>query len=983
MLYSKRTDVRSRLKHQIKWRGLALLIVLLILSGCGGGSSGSNNQATSTVSPTNARFAGLAKETHFKTLRTLRVSNSAITATSTAAPAGPTPFTATGSFTLPVQDFSFQVSELFGTILFHYGFPSSQDPALLPLPQSFASTALIPTVSADEQFATTSLVDGGITLTLRNDQNQDSYTFAGPPSGSNVTYLSNDTVVNADGTTTWDWFASITFASGWTVVVGQDVFFDPGTGFGGFEQFSRQMWFIRPNLPQITVDNPTVVHGDSVQNTTTLNFQISTSNNTLNAWSVAAVQNGTTLKSFAPTADTRGPGVTNGSNPLNVSLTWDGVDSSNNRVAGDFNWVVTANTTNFVAGGPVNDGVNSTQVVVADATASVSIENATATPANFAAGEKSTLSFDINVKGLVQPTTYWLVSIKDSSNTTVLNRSVLAKSLQANSIIISPPPNPFFTFEQGTNTDGRTMVHVVMLPWDGKGATNTTISGPFTWVIDAQATSAGNTAPVIAQEVTLETGEKSLKIFRPSGNTVVGVAYHVNPDEDTLAQRLARRKLLKAAVEDETKNWKISASGLKFSGTPPDTIVATLQGNLSQVPVAVNLTISSRDNATHIGNYTSSNYVSNGILTSASVIIDPIVVNGTAAKTTYFGSFRSLINATTGELDTALTFLNSVMLAGSTTIAYPKARAALGSMYGDLARITDIQLARPGTSLIEDSDKVPPSQQSFNQCGFEAVTIRLSGAGLADTLQAVVKVGHAARVVFLNDHGEHRDGKLFIGNDTIIPILAAKPISAKTDTLALLACSALDLNDYNNFFSAPFAQNGTVGVPGATATDYHASTADISQRKFGGLNWYNTTRYASNRNGHTGTTLLGYSSYASAITSSNAIRNYQTNLANGGEAMAWMKANLTTGNGTNGGQVPFWLALGACAWDTVAVNGTATDVFYYIPYKVPQLKSLAGVTPTPIDGLGVWMIPKSSWTKDRVDWNRLDTIDINGTQVFP
>lgn len=960
LLHSRRNQ--SRLIYQIKWRALALLMFLLVLSGCSSGGNSGSNQAVSPT--TNARFSALAKENHFKLLRTLRVSSRAITATSTAAPAGPTPFTATGSFALPVTDFGFTVSELFGTLLFHDGF-NSQDPARLPPAQSFASTALVPTVSADEQFVTNSLVDGGITLTLRNDQNQDSYTFADLPSGSNVTYLSNDTVVNPDGTTTWDWFASITFASGWTVVVGQDVFFDPGTGFGGFEQFSRQMWFVRPNLPQITVDNATVVHGDSPQNTTTLNFQISTSNNTLNAWSVAAVQNGTTLKSFTPTVDIRGPGVTNGSNPLNVSLTWDAVDSSNKRVAGNFNWVVTANTTNFVAGGPVNDGVNSTQVVVADATASVTIENATATPANFAAGEKSTLSFDINVQGLVQPTTYWLVSIKDSSNTTVLTRSVLAKSLQANSIIINPPPNPFFTFEQGTNTDGRTMVHVVMLPWDGKGGpNNTNISGPFTWVIDAQATSASVSTPVVAQAV-LAANDKvsSITVIGPEDTTLSGANRVLSkfraswvlpvPPKGSVTQLRALRKVWPA-----NEVWQVRVEGMAFNQTlPPQNITLKMHSTISNVDQDVTLT------------RTGEGIYENGAVTLNSTLFRS--ASEMAANTTYFIS--KFGQARESVVDAAGAFVTQVL--GRPSTAFPLPQIGLGILNED---------ARSNDALARSATVATASPLNFLSAGFEAVELVVSAANLTTPIQALVKVRNPALLFVANHHGD-QDGSLEMGADEsnnfvrLIPqagMFGARPI---TKTLGLVSCSALDLNDYNNF-SALNGASSTIPI-------YPPNTGVEFRKQFGGRKWWKA--FCQNR---PEATMFGYCAPAPAVGCPVVMKGIGDLLSSGNTTgwnaspgtniliKTWMLANYvygnvgTAGNTTAGDPVPF-TALNACAYDD--------QNYYFISYRVPKLSGYAVSDPTfPLEPAGIYQVAKGDWDAERLDWAESPPTDL-GTRIGP
>lgn len=97
----------------------------------------------------------------------------------------------------------------------------------------------------------------------------------------------------------------------------------------------------------------------------TLDFDITTVNSTLRGWSVEIEKDGSMVKTFAP-SDPRGPGTATGSNPVHVRINWDGLDNNNQPVTGNITWVTTANTTNFVAGGNLNDGVNSVQATTDD-----------------------------------------------------------------------------------------------------------------------------------------------------------------------------------------------------------------------------------------------------------------------------------------------------------------------------------------------------------------------------------------------------------------------------------------------------------------------------------------------------------------------------------------------------------------------------------------------------------------------------------------
>ena len=120
------------------------------------------------------------------------------------------------------------------------------------------------------------------------------------------------------------------------------------------------MGFIPPPSRMISIANTTFASAANK----TLDFDISTTNATLNRWTVDLQQNNTTIRSFPPTVDTRGPGTSTGVNPLHVSLPWDGLDAANHTVSGNVTWLINARTTNYVSGGPVNDRIDSAQATV-------------------------------------------------------------------------------------------------------------------------------------------------------------------------------------------------------------------------------------------------------------------------------------------------------------------------------------------------------------------------------------------------------------------------------------------------------------------------------------------------------------------------------------------------------------------------------------------------------------------------------------------
>lgn len=216
-----------------------------------------------------------------------------------------------------------------------------------------------------------SLVEDGFSLSLNStDGRGPSYAVSSiePPTGSNITFYEN-TVYTGTGPNTYIGRVYVLVADlpgGWKMGAARSryVYYSVPSR----EYSSIRINFLPPPPRMISIANMTSTPGLN----TTLDFDISTTNSTLNRWSVDLQQNNTTIKSFSPTVDTRGPGISSGSNPLHVSLQWDGRDASNNTVAGNYTWVASANTTTFANGGAVNDGIDSVQARL-DGTAGILI----------------------------------------------------------------------------------------------------------------------------------------------------------------------------------------------------------------------------------------------------------------------------------------------------------------------------------------------------------------------------------------------------------------------------------------------------------------------------------------------------------------------------------------------------------------------------------------------------------------------------------
>lgn len=201
----------------------------------------------------------------------------------------------------------------------------------------------------------------GLTLTLTNNETGDTVTLSGGdmPSGANVTITQT-----IDQPNRWLRSGIIIFPSFWGATFSLGTGNAGGGGYGfnsALAEGSSINFFLADGL--ISVANATATHNLSGHN---LSFQISPVNVTVRNWTVDLKKNDVVLRSFPPTTDARGPGVATGTNPIAVSMDWDGRDGNGNPVTGNVTWVMSAYTTDFVTGGPVNDGMKSAQLTLND-----------------------------------------------------------------------------------------------------------------------------------------------------------------------------------------------------------------------------------------------------------------------------------------------------------------------------------------------------------------------------------------------------------------------------------------------------------------------------------------------------------------------------------------------------------------------------------------------------------------------------------------
>lgn len=281
-------------------------------------------------------------------------------------------FEATVNFSKPVSSYAAVVSDLsvpsflnLNEIFANNDVTAQRTPATASV--TFSSS--YPRVEAFNVLvdSDTAINDDGMSVTLRNTQNQEVFTIGlSPPSGPNVS-IQSQTLDPPYLPSSVYYFGDARLPSGWTINFARSLGVRPETNPSlNYRYKAAGRIFLQASPPashQITISNMTVTQAGANRN---FDFDISTTNTTLKSWSVEIQKDNATVKTFSATTDSRGPGVGSGTNPVHVQLPWDGLNNLNQSITGNVTWVAVANTTTFSAGGAVNDEVDSVQAKLDD-----------------------------------------------------------------------------------------------------------------------------------------------------------------------------------------------------------------------------------------------------------------------------------------------------------------------------------------------------------------------------------------------------------------------------------------------------------------------------------------------------------------------------------------------------------------------------------------------------------------------------------------
>jgi hypothetical protein len=591
-------------------------------------------------------------------------------------------------------------------------------------------------------------------------------------------------------------------------------------------------------------------------------------------------------------------------------------------------------------------------------------------------------STTVNLKAIIGSTGYnspaysWTVRFKDEGGNELLEQSGVGPTIDG---LFNLPD-----LASGSTTKVTATVNATTT--EAGGGTGGTVAGTGGGGGNgdgASVASADKTVDVQpAEQLTLSVLDGSNEIavgYLPGAETLL-------PDEPRYAaQNQAKTKLtqrrrapLKKIYDDRPSSWLVRLSGVTFGSgvTPPETVEVKVTPGVSK-SLATTLTLNKVSSGVYQAQVNRQNLV------DPNVVIDRPGNTPVAAQTTYsevhafflkppyIENGQLVIESYENTLSRPLqafvaTFLSILSPDGFT--APPRVR--LGRFDEEaLETLTD---RKPGAGedpaavrgLVDDPNVVESSRENFRKGGFEPVKFAfLFQAGdnaPVYEVQAHVKVAHPASMLALSVHGFHTGVLNLLSG--VGPVVDANTIDPQTEslwpglnTLAFISCGPLDLRDYNNYYSAPFASG-----PGL-----HSPDAELNERRFGGEKWLAKLR-ALNSSPES-IKMIGYAGEAPFRGSSRAIVKFKELLALKypyGEA--WIRANKNVQTDSQ-----FWLTNNACAYAFDSVKQQFN--YYFIQYRVPQITDINVKLP-PDKALDpqkvkLWRIPEDKWdTRPESGW---------------
>lgn len=530
--------------------------------------------------------------------------------------------------------------------------------------------------------------DDGVTMTFGPA------TFSGIPSGSDVT-------VSIDGAGTKD-YRRLPYSAPDGMIVTESFTDEP---YGNGRSFSRLRRFLGLTFPEtgVYITNATAsAFGGSSGSNATLDFDIIPLGQplpTVNQWTVSIVQpNNTTnqpLYTFPVGSDSRGPGTASSiaSGGLHVNLPWNGRDSQNQPISGDFAWVMATNVTSSTSG-PGGAGTASLRLDQIQKSLKI---NASANPSNYdpQSGANTTLTFDLEAQGLgTSPNFDWNVAITD------------------------PQGAELYAFPRAQGAEGPGNVTAfsgttrrISLVWNGLASDGQPVLPDFNWVVKASASRlvAGGGGEEQVARATVSNANLNLEVYNNTSTPpqLVSKAFYESKEQ--------KLQLLTEAVRGT--NLTVKLKGYRPTGNSP--VEVTLKGQRSNIEVRKTMTKQGDD------------YV---VSLPSSELLQPLL--GT--------SLYLHENGDTVDSDLLLSLFKQTV---GTVTSYAKHGA-------DPTSVGVVELPQlPGPTAAFDQNRTLPTLNNIHAGGYEVVQAKFTQG--QRPLEARFRLRNSAEIRYYSGHGWH------------------------------------------------------------------------------------------------------------------------------------------------------------------------------------------------------------------------------------